>query len=102
MKLYVGNLDFMMTDSQLQSLFSEHGAVNSAVVIRDHDSGRGKGFGFVEMPDTEAKRAIESLNGKDVDGRPLTVNEARPARQNPDGRSRGGFQKRGRGFGYSR
>ena len=101
MKLYVGNLGFMMTDSQLQSLFSEHGEVNSAVVIRDHDSGRGKGFGFVEMPDTEAKRAMESLNGKDVDGRPLTVNEARPMRQNPDGRSRGAFQKRGRGVGYS-
>ena len=98
MKLYVGNLGFMMTDGQLHSLFAEHGAVNSAVVIRDHDSGRGKGFGFVEMPDTEAKRAMESLNGKDLDGRPLTVNEARPMRQNPDGRSRGGFQKQGRGF----
>ena len=100
MKLYVGNLGFMMTDGQLHSLFAEHGAVNSAVVIRDHDSGRGKGFGFVEMSDTEAQRAMESLNGKDLDGRPLTVNEARPMRQNPDGGSRGGFQKRNRGFGH--
>ena len=86
----------------LTDLFAQAGNVARVQMINDRVTGRPRGFGFVEMPDTEAKRAIESLNGKDVDGRPLTVNEARPARQNPDRGSRGGFQKRGRGFGHSR
>jgi cold-inducible RNA-binding protein len=96
MKLYVGNLGFMTTDVQLQALFAEHGVVNSAKVIRDQDSGQGRGFGFVEMADAEAQRAIESLNGKTIEGRPLTVNEARPAKQS-DGRGRGSSEKRGFG-----
>jgi RNA recognition motif-containing protein len=97
MKLYVGNLDFMMTDVQLQALFAEHGSVNSAKVIRDRDNGQGRGFGFVEMSEAEALRAIESLNGKTIGGRPLTVNEARPTRQNSYGRDRGNSEKRGFG-----
>ena len=97
MRLYVGNLGFVMTDVQLQALFAEHGSVNSAKVIRDHDSGQGRGFGFVEMPDVEAQRAMESLNGKTIEGRALTVNEARPTRHNSDGRGRGSSEKRGFG-----
>ena len=92
MKLYVGNLGSAVTDVQLQSMFAQHGSVDSAKVIRDQNTGQTRGFGFVEMPDTEAKRAMELMNGKDVEGKQLTVNEARPQRQN--GNARGGFQKR--------
>jgi RNA recognition motif-containing protein len=81
MKLYVGNLGFTITDVQLESLFAQHGAVDSAQVIRNQESGRGRGFGFVEMSDPEARQAMQLLNGKDVEGRSLTVNEARPMRQ---------------------
>jgi cold-inducible RNA-binding protein len=76
MKLYVGNLGFTITDAQLESLFADHGMVNSAKVMR-RDTGKGRGFGFVEMSDAEAKQAMELLNGKDIGGRALTVNEAR-------------------------
>ncbi|MBT7161839.1 MAG: RNA-binding protein, partial [Victivallales bacterium] len=79
MNIYVGNLPYSTDDDELRSLFEEHGAVDSARVIVDRDSGRSKGFGFVEMAnDAEANAAIEALNGQDVGGRPLTVNEARP------------------------
>ena len=94
MKLYVGNLASTITDTQLQSLFAEHGPVNSAKVIRDQHSGQPRGFGFVEMADVEAKQAMELLNGKDIEGRPLTVNEARPTRQHSGERSPDGFQRR--------
>lgn len=94
MKLYVGNLASTVTDTALQSLFAEHGSVNSAKVIRDQNSGQPRGFGFVEMADVEAKKAMELLNGKDIEGQPLTVNEARPARERSEGRSRRGFQRR--------
>jgi RNA recognition motif-containing protein len=94
MKLYVGNLASTMTDTQLQSLFAQHGSVNSATVIRDQLSGQPRGFGFVEMADVEAQKAMELLNGKDVEGQLLKVNEARPARQQSDRKSRGGFQRR--------
>ena len=94
MKLYVGNLVATITDVQLQALFAEHGSVNSAKVIRDQNTGRPRGFGFVEMSNAEAQLAIEVLNGKEVEGQPLTVNEARATRQHSDGRARGGFQKR--------
>ena len=94
MKLYVGNLASTITDTQLQSLFASHGSVGSAKVIRDQDTGQTRGFGFVEMEDVEAKRAIEILNGKDFEGKSLTVNEARPSRQNSTGTSRGGSQRR--------
>ncbi len=78
-KIYVGNLSFNTTDNELNDLFAEHGAVNSATVVTDRDTGRSRGFGFVEMEnDAEAMKAIEALNSKDVGGRPLNVNEARP------------------------
>lgn len=80
MNIYVGNLPFRTTNDDLEQLFSEYGSVNSASVITDRDTGRSRGFGFVEMPDDEARAAIEALNGADYQGRPLTVNEARPRR----------------------
>jgi len=81
MKLYVGNLGFTITDVQLEALFAQHGAVESAQVLRNQETGRGRGFGFVEMSDPEARQAMQLLNGKDVEGRSLTVNEARPMQQ---------------------
>jgi len=84
-KLYVGNLDYSVTDDQLSQLFSQAGAVVSSTVITDRNSGRSKGFGFVEMSsDEEAKKAIEMLNGKDLQGRNLVVNEARPRVERPN------------------
>lgn len=78
-KLYVGNLSYSVRDEQLQDAFSAYGQVNSAKVLMDRDSGRSKGFGFVEMgSDAEAQAAIDGLNGRDLDGRALTVNVARP------------------------
>jgi cold-inducible RNA-binding protein len=91
-KLYVGNLGFEMTDADLEKLFAPFGAVRSAQVIMDRDTGRSKGFGFVEMDtDTAAQAAIQGLNGKDANGRQLTVNEARPKESG----GRGGFGGRG-------
>jgi len=79
LKLYVGNLAYGMTDSDLQNLFGAHGTVRSAQVIMDRDTGRSKGFGFVEMESSEqAQAAIRAMNGQDINGRALTVNEARP------------------------
>jgi RNA recognition motif-containing protein len=79
MKLYVGNLSYSMDNGQLEVLFSQYGQVRSAEVIQDRDTGRSKGFAFVEMNDDSAAReAMEGLNGREQDGRPLTVNEARP------------------------
>ena len=79
--LYVGNLTFDTTSSDLETLFGNHGAVKSAQVITDRESGRSRGFGFVEMStDAEAKAAIDSLNGHNVDGRQLTVNVAKERR----------------------
>ena len=78
-KLYCGNLKFSVSSSDLEKLFSEYGTVESAQVISDRESGRSKGFGFVEFAnDGEAQAAIDGLNGKDHEGRQLTVNEARP------------------------
>ena len=78
-KIYVGNLSFNMSDQDLSALFAEHGAVNSATIITDRDTGRSRGFGFVEMEnDSEAMQAIQAVNAQDVDGRTLNVNEARP------------------------
>ena len=89
-KLYVGNLSYDVTDSALEQLFAPHGTVQSAQVIMDRDTGRSKGFGFVEMgSDQEAQAAITALNGKEVDGRSLTVNEARPKTEG--GGNRGGY-----------
>ena len=87
-KLYVGNLTYDVTDSGLEQMFAAHGTVQSAQVIMDRDTGRSKGFGFVEMgSDQEAQAAIQGLNGKEVGGRSLTVNEAKPK---TDGGGRGG------------
>jgi len=88
-KLYVGNLAFGVTDSTLEQLFAAHGSVRSAQVIMDRDTGRSKGFGFVEMDnDQEAQAAIAALNGTQVDGRAINVNEARPKTEGGGGRRR--------------
>lgn len=94
-KLYVGNLSYNVTNSSLEELFTPFGSVRSAEVIQDRDTGRSKGFGFVEMADDNAARqAIAELHEKDHDGRPLTVNEAKPKADRPKfgggGGSRGG------------
>ncbi len=103
-KLYVGNLSYNVTSDDLRELFSPHGAVSSAEVITDRDSGRSKGFGFVEMGSAqEAQAAISALNGQQHDGRTLTVNEARPRESGgrPGGGGRGGSRGGGRdGGGY--
>lgn len=92
-KIFVGNFSFNFTEDQLRQLFEPFGAVDSASVVTDRDTGRSRGFGFVEMAnDTEAAAAIEALNGKDSGGRALTVNEARPKAE----RSGGGGGGRGR------
>lgn len=92
MKLYVGNLSFKTSESQLQELFAAHGQVASASLVMDRETGRPRGFGFVEMPnDAEANAAMAALNGKNVDGRDLTVNEAKPREGGGGGGGRGGF-----------
>src|SRR5436309_9160613 len=94
-KLYVGNLTYGVTDSTLEQMFAAHGTVQSAQVIMDRDTGRSKGFGFVEMgSDQEAQAAIQALNGQQSDGRALTVNEAKPKTEGSrggSGGSRGGY-----------
>jgi len=100
--VYVGNLSFDISSEQLEEMFSEFGEVVSANVITDRDTGRSRGFGFVEMGNEEsAKQAIEALNGKEVGDRALTVNEARP-RENRGGRGGGGGGGRGGGRGGDR
>lgn len=84
MKIYAGNLSYGVSDEDLRAAFAQFGTVDSADVISDRATGRSKGFGFVEMSDAaEAKAAIEGLNGKDLDGRSLNVNEARPRTDRP-------------------
>jgi cold-inducible RNA-binding protein len=101
-KLYVGNLTYGMTDSDLEKLFGEHGTVRSAQVIMDRETGRSKGFGFVEMESSEqAQAAIKAMNGQDINGRALTVNEARP-RENRGGNRDGSAGDRGGVRGGSR
>jgi len=80
-KLYVGNLPYTYNDESLAALFAEYGEVISAVIIMDRASGRSKGFGFVEMEDEDAVKAMEALEGQDIDGRNVRVNEARPKRE---------------------
>jgi RNA recognition motif-containing protein len=90
-KLYVGNLSYNTTSSDLEQLFAQHGTVQSAEVISDRETGRSKGFGFVQMgSDDEAQAAIAALNGQENDGRPLTVNEAKPREDRPRGGGGGG------------
>lgn len=89
-KLYVGNLTYEVSNSDLEQMFQPHGKVESAQVIMDRDSGRSKGFGFVEMgTQQEAQAAIQALNGKDSNGRALTVNEAKPREDRGGSRDRG-------------
>lgn len=98
-KLYVGNLSYSVTNSTLEEMFSAFGTVRSAEVIQDRDTGRSKGFGFVEMADDNAAReAIAGLHEKEHDGRALTVNEARP-REDRGGSRSGGGGGGGRGYG---
>ncbi len=98
-KLYVGNLGFGVSTSDLETMFAAHGTVDSAQVIEDRSTGQSKGFGFVEMgSDAEAQSAISALNGQDHDGRALTVNEAKPR----EPRSGGGYGGGGGGGGYGR
>ena len=93
-KLYVGNLSYEVTDEQLTELFSKAGKVVSAIVLKDQYSGRSRGFGFVEMgSEEEAKKAIESFNEKDFEGRKMIVNEARP-RSTENSQSRRDFSPR--------
>ena len=75
-KIYVGNLPFSATEDSVRTLFAQHGTVESVALIMDRDTGRPRGFGFVEMPRADAARAIQNLNGQDMGGRPLRVNEA--------------------------
>ncbi len=100
-KLYVGNLSFDTTETQLRDMFAPFGAVQSAQVITDRDTGRSKGFGFVEMgSDQEAKAAIDGLGGKMFDGRSLTVNEAKPKESRGGGGGGGGYGGGGGGRRY--
>jgi RNA recognition motif-containing protein len=95
-KLYVGNLPFSATDDSLRELFAQSGSVNSATIITDRDTGRSKGFGFVEMSsDQEASDAITKFNGTNFEGRTITVNEARPKAPREGGGGGGGGRDRG-------
>ncbi len=99
-KLYVGNLSYNMGDAEVKALFEPHGTVTSATVIKDRETGRSKGFGFVEMAtDQEAQAAIAACSGKEIEGRALTVNEARPK---TEGGARGGRSGGGYGGGSNR
>lgn len=99
-KLYVGNLSYNVDSSELEQLFAQHGQVVSAQIINDRDTGRSKGFGFVEMAnDNEAQSAIEALNGQQHGGRALTVNEARPREERGGGGGGGGYGGGGGGGG---
>ena len=99
-KLYVGNLSYNVDSSELEKIFSAHGTVTSAQIISDRETGRSKGFGFVEMgSDAEAQAAIAALNGQEHGGRTLTVNEARPREERPGGFG-GGGGRGGGGGGY--
>lgn len=93
-KLYVGNLAYGVSNTDLENMFTPHGTVQSAQVIMDRDTGRSKGFGFVEMGNNdEAQAAISALNGKETEGRALTVNEARPREERGSSRSGGGSRR---------
>lgn len=91
-KLYVGNLPFTATEDSVRALFAPHGTVDKVSLIMDRDTGRPRGFGFVEMPDADASRAMQALNGKDFEGRALKVNEAQD-RDRPAGGWRGGQRR---------
>jgi cold-inducible RNA-binding protein len=98
-KIYVGNLSFQATEDEVREMFAEFGAIESLAMINDRDTGRFRGFAFVEMEDSAANAAIKALNGKDIQGRELTVNEARPREERP---SSGGYGNRSGGGGNRR
>ena len=99
-KLYVGNLSYNIRDDDLQQAFAQYGSVSSAKVMMDRDTGRSKGFGFVEMgSDPEAQAAINGMNGQALDGRAIVVNEARPREERPGGFGGGGGSRGGFGGG---
>ena len=104
MKLYVGGLAYSVTDDKLKEIFAEQGKVLSATVIKDRDSGQSKGFGFVEMDDVkEGQAAITAMNGKEVEGRTIMVNQARPQENRSfGGGNRGGFGGGRGGYGGGR
>ena len=94
MNIYVGNLSYDTGEDSLRSLFEEHGRVDATRVIMDRDTGRSKGFAFVEMPDDgEARKAMDAINGTEVDGRAVTVNEARPRSERGGGGGGGGGRR---------
>jgi RNA recognition motif-containing protein len=100
-KLFVGNLAFKVTESDLEKLFSQYGPVTESLVMLDRQTGRSRGFGFVSMESAEgAKAAVEALNGSQYEGRPLTVNEARPREERPRREGGGGYGGGGGGGGY--
>lgn len=91
MKIYVGNLNFKTTEDGLRNMFEQHGQVDEVAIVQDRETGRSRGFAFVTMPDnSQAQAAIDGLNGQDFEGRPLTVNEARPKTDGPRGGGGGG------------
>ena len=100
MNIYVSNLNFATKDDSLQDLFAQYGEVSSANIITDRESGRSRGFGFVEMPnDEEGKKAIDSLNDTEFEGKTITVNVARPKTERND---RGGYNRGGGGYNRNR
>lgn len=98
-KIYVGNLPFTADEAAVRALFSQHGTVDSVSLINDRETGRPRGFGFVEMPSADAARAIQSLNGQDMGGRPLKVNEAQDKPKGGGGGYGGGGGRSGGGYG---
>ena len=102
-KLYVGGLPYSVTEGKLEQIFAEYGSVQSARVISDRFTGQSRGFGFVEMASAEeAQKAMEALNGTQIDGRTLVVNEARPQERRPSGGGGGGGNRRGGSGGRDR
>lgn len=99
-RIYVGNLSFDTTENDITDLFQQVGEVESATIITDRDTGRSKGFGFVEMSDEDAEKVIAQFNGTELNGRTLTVNEARPRPERSD--NRGGYGRGRAGFGARR
>ncbi|MDR2913155.1 MAG: RNA-binding protein [Alistipes sp.] len=103
MNIYVSNLNYRTKSDSMQALFEQYGEVSSANIITDRETGRSRGFGFVEMPnDDEARKAIEELNDSDFEEKRITVNEARPKTDRDDRGGRGGYGRGGNGGGYNR
>ncbi len=101
LRIYVGNFSYEMTEQELRESFEAHGQVQEVHMVSDRETGRPKGFGFVEMPTSaEAQAAIDALNGKEFGGRAITVNEARPRQERSSGGGGGGYGSRGGGGGY--